>query len=391
MNAAPPPEGAHSRAGGEGVPASTPALLHQIQRWMEIETPSHDPAAVATLARLVQADALAAGLTAQLRALSDAVGPLLTVSNRVPGDTRPGILVLAHLDTVHPVGSLARNPLRIEGDRAFGPGGFDMKAGACLALAALKDVTVRQAHQLPIEMLFVPDEEIGSAVSRPAIENAARQARYTLVGEPARAEGRCVTARKGIGALRLQAHGCAAHAGLQHHLGRNAIREIAHQVLALEAMTDYEQGVTLNVGRVEGGTGTNVVPEHAALAAEFRVPTQALAETVRARVLALQPRTPDVRLDIDAWMKRPPYERTAASADLLAQAQRCAAKAGFDLQEAPMTGGASDGNFTAALGIPTLDGLGVAGNGAHTAHEHFLVSSLAPRLAFWTSLLEHLS
>ncbi len=370
---------------------SASPLLHQIQHWIEMETPSHDPGAVATLARLVQADALAAGLAAQLQTMSDEVGPLLSVSNRAPGDKRPGILVLAHLDTVHPVGSLARNPWRMEGDRAFGPGGFDMKAGACVALAALKDVTARQAHSLPIEMLFVPDEEIGSAVSRPLIENAARHARYALVGEPARAEGRCVTARKGIGALRLQAHGCAAHAGLQHHLGRNAIRELAHQVLALEAMTDYEQGVTLNVGRVEGGTGTNVVPEHAALAAEFRVPTQTLADTLRARLLALQPCTPDVRLDIDAWIKRPPYEKTAASAELLAQAQRHAATAGFELQEAPMTGGASDGNFTAAMGVPTLDGLGVAGDGAHTLHEHFLVSSLAPRLAFWTALLENLS
>lgn len=370
---------------------SAPALLHQIQSWIEIETPSHDPAAVATLARLVQADALAAGLTANLQSLGEEVGPLLTVSNRAPGDVRPGILVLAHLDTVHPLGSLARNPLRVEGDRVFGPGGFDMKAGACVALTALKNVSARQAHRLPIDMLFVPDEEIGSAKSRPLIESAARHARYALVGEPARAGGRCVTARKGIGALRMQAHGCAAHAGLQHHLGRNAIRELAHQVLALEAMTDYEQGVTLNVGRVEGGTGTNVVPDHAALAAEFRVPTQALAESVHARLMALEPCTPDVRLQIDAWLKRPPYEKTAASNDLLAQAQLHAANAGFELQEAPMTGGASDGNFTAAMGVPTLDGLGVAGDGAHTAHEHFLVSSLGPRLAFWTSLLEHLS
>ena len=182
---------------------SAPALLHQIQRWIEIETPSHDAAAVATLARLVQADALAAGLSAQLQTLGDEVGPLLTVSNRASGDVRPGILVLAHLDTVHPVGSLARNPLRIEGDRVFGPGGFDMKAGACVALTALKSVSQRQAHRLPIDMLFVPDEEIGSAKSRSLIENAALNARYALVGEPARAGGHCVTARKGIGALRL--------------------------------------------------------------------------------------------------------------------------------------------------------------------------------------------
>lgn len=365
-------------------------MLRQIRRWIEIETPSHDRGAVASLARLVADDARAGGLRVELREVAASAGPLLVASNRREGDLRPGILVLAHLDTVHPVGTLARNPFRVEGDRVYGPGGYDMKAGACVALEALKSVTARGAGALPVDMLFVPDEEIGSAASRPEIERFALGARYALVGEPARAGGRCVTARKGIGALRLQVHGCAAHAGLQHERGRNAIRELAHQVLALEAMTDYERGVTVNVGRIEGGTATNVVPDQAALAGEFRMPSQALAQDVRARLLALQPCTPDVRIEVEAWIKRPPYERSTGSAGLLAQAQRHAAAAGFELLEAPMTGGASDGNFTAAMGIPTLDGLGVAGDGAHALHEHFLLSSLQPRLAFWTALLEGL-
>jgi glutamate carboxypeptidase len=367
------------------------ALLHKIRRWIEVETPSHDGAAIAALMREVADDARAGGLRAELRDVADTAGPLLVVSDRAEADTRPGILVLAHLDTVHPVGTLQRNPFRIEDDRVYGPGGYDMKAGACVALEALKAVQARGGGALPVEIVFVPDEEIGSAASRPEIERFARSARCALVSEPARAGGRCVTARKGIGALRLRAWGCAAHAGLQHERGRNAIRELAHQVLALEAMTDYTRGVTVNVGRIEGGTAANVVPEQAALAGEFRMPSQAQAEELRARLLALQPRTPDVRLDIEAWIKRPPYERTAASAALLAKAQRHAAAAGFVLEEAPMTGGASDGNFTAALGIPTLDGLGVAGDGAHAMHEHFLLSSLQPRLAFWTSLLEQLA
>lgn len=385
-----PPRDPCRRAGDGGFPVTNDELLHTIRGWMEHETPSHDPAAVAALMQRVAGDAEAGGLSAELRTLSAEAGPLLAVSNRRTGDERPGILVLAHLDTVHPVGTLARNPFRVEDDRVFGPGGYDMKAGACVALAALKSVAQRGGGTLPVDMLFVPDEEIGSAASRPEIERFAARARYALVGEPARAGGRCVTARKGIGGLRLRAHGCAAHAGLQHERGRNAIRELAQQVLALEAMTDYPRGVTVNVGRIEGGTATNVVPEHAALAGEFRMPTRALAEDLQSRLLALQPCTPDVRLEVEAWIKRPPYERTAASAQLLAQAQRHAAAAGFDLLEAPMTGGASDGNFTAAMGIPTLDGLGVAGDGAHALHEHFLLSSLQPRLAFWTALLEHL-
>jgi glutamate carboxypeptidase len=174
-------------------------------------------------------------------------------------------------------------------------------------------------------------------------------------------------------------------------MGRNAIRELAHQVLALEAMTDYAQGITVNVGRVTGGTAVNVVPEQASLVGEFRVPTLALANEMHARVLALQPATPDVRLNIEAWINRPPYERSTGTAQLLAQAQQHAAAAGFALVEAPMTGGGSDGNFTAAMGVPTLDGLGVAGDGAHALHEHFLLSCLQPRLDFWTGLLSGLT
>jgi glutamate carboxypeptidase len=266
-----------------------------------------------------------------------------------------------------------------------------MKAGAWVAFEALKAVGAGGVGRLPVDMLFVPDEEVGSAASRPLIERVAGRAACALVAEPARAGGRCVTARKGIGTLRLRAHGCAAHAGLQHERGRSAIRELAHQVLALEAMTDHARGVTVNVGRIEGGTAANVVPEQASLLGEFRMPSQALAEDLSARMRALRPCTPDVRLEVEAWIRRPPYERSPGAAALLQQAQRHAAAAGFALHEAPMTGGGSDGNFTAALGIPTLDGLGVEGDGAHALHEHFLLSSVQPRLAFWTALLTELA
>jgi glutamate carboxypeptidase len=366
-------------------------LLPAIRRWIELETPSHDGHAVAALARLVADEARRCGLQAQLHEVSGSTGPLLQLSNRRADDERKGILVLAHLDTVHPVGTLARNPFRVEDDRVHGPGGYDMKAGAWVAFEALKAVGAGGVGRLPVDMLFVPDEEVGSAASRPLIERVAGRAACALVAEPARAGGRCVTARKGIGTLRLRAHGCAAHAGLQHERGRSAIRELAHQVLALEAMTDHARGVTVNVGRIEGGTAANVVPEQASLLGEFRMPSQALAEDLSARMRALRPCTPDVRLEIEAWIRRPPYERSPGAAALLQQAQRHAAAAGFALHEAPMTGGGSDGNFTAALGIPTLDGLGVEGDGAHALHEHFLLSSVQPRLAFWTALLTELA
>lgn len=366
-------------------------LLAKIRRWVELETPSRNGSAIASLVNLIQQQAQREGLSIARKELGPDVGPLLTVSHRRPDDLRSGVLVLAHVDTVHPLGTLARNPFRIEGDRVYGPGSYDMKAGACVAMEALQQVAKNGTATLPIDMVFVPDEEVGSAASRSEIERIASTARYVLVCEPARAGGRCVTARKGIGGLTLAAHGCAAHAGLNHAIGRNAIRELAHQVLKLEAMTDYGRNVTVNVGTIEGGTTSNVVPELCLLTGEFRMPSQAQAEDLLARLQALQAHTAGVTLEVKAWMKRPPYEKTAATAALLAQAQHCAAAAGFTLEDVPMTGGASDGNFTAAMGIPTLDGLGVPGDGAHALHEHFYLSSLAPRLAFWTSLLEELS
>ena len=241
---------------------SLEAMLANVHAWVEVETPSRNAQAIGRLARMIEVEAREAGLDAAMTDLGDQVGPLLAVRHRRAGDERAGILVLAHLDTVHPVGTLLRNPIRIEGDRLYGPGSYDMKGGACVALEALKQAS-RGTESLPIDMMFVPDEEIGSAASRDHIERAAASARYVLVCEPARAEGRCVTARKGIGALRLEAHGCAAHAGLQHERGRDAVRKLAHQVLALEAMTDYSRGITVNIGTIRGRPRTWFRTRHA--------------------------------------------------------------------------------------------------------------------------------
>lgn len=367
-------------------------LVAGIQSWVQCESPSNWPQGVAAMAELVRAEAAAAGLAAELADLGPSTGPLLHVSSRASGDTRPGILILGHLDTVHPVGTLKDNPCRIEGDRLYGPGSYDMKGGMYLALAALSRLARPGDTHLPVDFLMVPDEEIGSHASRAWTEKLAANAKYALVCEPARPHtGKCVTARKGTGLLRLDVKGRPAHAGMQHEKGRSAIREMAHQVLALETMTDYERGITVSVGTISGGTATNTVPARCRCMVDFRVPDMAAAEDVLRRMRNLCAVDPDVELEIDVELNRPPMVRTEAAAALLALAQRHAREAGFELDEAPMTGGGSDANFTSALGVPTLDGLGADGDGAHTLNEYIVISTLQTRLKFWELLLRELA
>ena len=371
--------------------STTDELVAGITLWINCESPSHAPQTLVEMAGIITDQAQAAGLTVHSQELDPATGPLLHITNRAAGDTRPGILILAHLDTVHPVGALAQNPCRIEGDRLYGPGSYDMKAGAYIALAAMASVAQPGSSRLPIDYVIVPDEEISSLYSREHIERFAGNARLTLVCEPARVDaGACVTARKGVGQVRVAVRGRPSHAGMQHERGRSAVRELAHQILALEGMTDYTRGITVSVGTIKGGTTRNVVPAHAELDADFRVPDADTAIELLARLESLAPVGPDVELDIDVNMTRPPMQRTPQVAALLDSAQQYAREAGFELPEAPMTGGGSDANFTAAMGVPTLDGLGAEGDGAHTLKEYVLVSSLAPRLAFWKLLLANL-
>lgn len=370
----------------------TDQLVAGIQAWMRCESPTNSPAGVAAMADIVATHARALGLRVDVTPLGERTGPLLYATNRAEGDTRPGILVLAHLDTVHPIGTLDDNPIRIEGDKLYGPGGYDMKAGIYLALSAMTGLAEPGATRLPIDFLMVPDEETGSHASRQHIERFARNARYGLVCEPARANGgKCVTARKGTGMLRLGVKGRPAHAGVQHQLGRSAIREMAHQVLALEAMTDYERGVTVSVGTISGGTATNTVPAECRCVVDFRVPDMGAAEDVLRRMRQLCAVGPDVELDIDVELNRPPMVKDAAVTALLELARGYAREAGFVLDDAPMTGGGSDANFTSAMGVPTLDGLGADGDGAHTLHEHILISTLEMRVKFWSLLLRELA
>ena len=365
-------------------------LADGIGEWVACETPPHDAARLRTLAELAMDQARRAGLRAELVPVGESCLPLVRIVADAPSPEK-AVLVLAHYDTVHPVGTLERNRIRIEGDRFFGPGTYDMKAGAYLALQALGALYRESAPQRPVELLLVPDEETGSRLSRAAIEARARDAAVALVAEPARVGGHCVTSRKGTGFVHIAAHGRPSHAGVEHAKGRSAIREIVHQALALEAMTDYTEGITFNVGRIEGGTNRNVVPERASLQADFRVVTQEQAQRVLEIVRALAPVIEGVRLEVEAGLNRPPFERSPQVEGLLNQARRVAAATGFQLDEIPLTGGGSDGNFTAALGVPTLDGLGAEGDGAHTLNEYILMSSLPQRLRFWHGLLRDLA
>jgi len=365
-------------------------MIEGIRRWVEIESPTSDKAAVNRMIDRVAADL--DGLPVHIERIGGTLGyaDMLAVRAGPAGDA-PGILVLSHIDTVHPIGTLAgKLKFRREDDRLYGPGLYDMKGGAFIALEALRSVARAGTARLPIVHLFTPDEEVGSPISREVIEAHARRARYVLVTEPARGGGRVVTARKGVGRFEVTATGIPAHSGGAHKKGRSAIKEIARQVLAIEAMTDYGRGVTTTVGMISGGTAANVIPQHCEISVDLRVRDEAAGREFEAKILGVAPVDPDVKLKVTGGMNRPPFEKTAAIDALLGHAQKIARDIGFELSDTVMTGGGSDGNFTAALGVPTLDGLGIDGDGAHTEWEHGLVSSIEPRTRLMRGLLETL-
>jgi glutamate carboxypeptidase len=285
------------------------------------------------------------------------------------------------------VGTLAERPWRVEGERAFGPGVYDDKASAAIILAALEGLqALGLAPRHPVTVLFNSDEEVGSPSSRPLIEAEAARARVVFCVEPARPDGALKVWRKGTGRYTVTALGRAAHAGADHEKGVNAIEELAHQVLRLQGMTDYGAGTTVNVGRIEGGTRANIVPDRAQVRVDVRVKTMAEWERISAAIAALQPVLPGARLVVEGGMSRPPMEASPVTLEPFWRAQEIAAGLGLTLT-ADGTGGASDANFTAAMGIPTLDGLGALGDGAHSVDEYIFIPSLAERAALLAALL----
>lgn len=365
-------------------------ILAGVLSWVEIESPSHDGQAVNGMVDQVEREAATMGLGIDRTLGRDGFGDILMCRTPWGGDG-PGILVLSHLDTVHPIGMKeTKNPIRREGDKVYGPGIYDMKAGAYIALHAMRHL-IREGKQtpLPVTFMFIPEEEIGSPTSKAMIAEEGKKNKYVLVTEPAREGGKIVTARNGRLQYEIRVKGVPAHAGARHMDGRSAIREMAHIILKLEALTDYEKGQTCSVGLINGGTLTNVVPEDCFISVDIRIPDMDAANEVMAFVEGLTPEDPDCKISVEGGVDRPPYEKFEGIEKLFEHARACAAEIGFELQDLK-TGGGSDGNFTGALGIPTLDGLGADGHGAHANDEFIYYSSLVERCRLMIRLMETL-
>ncbi len=362
-------------------------MLELVETLAAIESPTDDKAAVDRCGAVL-ADRLAAIGGAVTRiGVSGAGDHLCARFGRGPRQ----VLLLGHFDTVWPIGQMARMPLRREGGRLHGPGVLDMKAGISLGMLATRALFELDAPaDLQIVMLWTTDEETGSRTSRALIEAEAARSEAVLVLEPALAGGALKTSRKGIGQYEVTALGVSAHAGVDPRKGVNAIRELAHQVLAIDALRDLDRGVSVNVGVIAGGTRSNVVPERATASVDVRAQTLADAGALDARMRGLAALTPGARLEVSGGFNRPPMERSTGVVRLFGIARTVAAEMGIDLQEGG-TGGGSDGNFTAALGIPTLDGLGAIGDGAHALHEHVELDQLVPRAALIAGVLSRLA
>src|SRR3546814_123000 len=310
-------------------------ILAGILRWVGIETPSHDGAAVNRLADMIAGEFAGLGAAIERIPGRDGFGDVLIAHAPWNAETDgPGIMVLGHMDTVHPHGTIERLTVRRESDKVFGPGIYDMKGGDHLGFYALRHL-LRQGRRakLPVTFLFVPEEEVGSPTSRAIIEREGLKSKYVLCMEPGRDGGKVVTARKGCARYIVRVHGEPAHSGTRHEDGRSAVREAARQILDIEAMTDYATGVTTSVGLWDGGTGANVVPEFSTFEVDVRLPDAATAETVCARIEALKPHDPDVTVEVTGGLNRPAYEKSAAIDALYEQAKALAAAFGYPLPE----------------------------------------------------------
>jgi glutamate carboxypeptidase len=363
-----------------------PWLIDTIETLVRHESPTFDKAAV---------DRCGGELATRLSALG---ARLKRISSSLAGDHLRAefgagsrqILLLGHVDTVWPVGQLQHMRIVRSGDELHGPGILDMKSGIGLAMLATRAVLeLSPPRDARVVMLWTTDEETGSGTSRALLETEAQRSEAVLVLEPALPGGVLKTRRKGCGDYEIVARGVAAHAGVDPGKGVSAIRELARQILAVEALQDLSRGVSVNVGVVEGGTRTNVVAAEARAHVDVRAPTAAAAEQIDRAMRGLTPQLPGASIEVQGGFNRPPMERTAGVARLFELAMEAGRDLGQTIGEGA-TGGGSDGNFTAALGIPTLDGLGALGDGAHALHEHVLVSELAPRAALIAGIMMRL-
>ena len=361
------------------------AMVETIGKIVNIESPSRNVgqsiAVVDAIVRLFEEVPIELEFG---RLHADKFGDHLIIRAFGDGDER--VLLLGHTDTVHPIGTNEKNPTRVEGDRFYGCGIFDMKANIVLMLEAFRyfaETGLRPSR--PITILLSCDEEIGSHTGREHVEREARNSGVCYVFEPS-LDGKVKTGRKGTGMFAMTAHGVPAHAGLEPEKGASAILELSRQIERLHELNNVSAGTTVNVTTVNGGTATNVIPEQAKCDIDVRFTLAAEAERVENAIRSLTSVDPRVSLTVDGEINRPPMERTPTVVALYEQARGLAASFQYQLGESQV-GGGSDGNFVAALGVPVLDGLGIAGAGAHTLHEHILVSDIAKRATLITLLL----
>jgi glutamate carboxypeptidase len=360
-------------------------LIESIREIVEIESPSCDPERSKAVMLWVENEARKIGLDLSVEKIpADGYGEHLII-RAFPGEAEP-LLILGHTDTVHPVGTKLTNRTRIEDGRFYGSGIFDMKANVVLVLAALRFIRENGFQPpRPLNIFLSCDEEVGSYSGRPLLEAEARRADHCLIFEPS-AAGRAKTGRKGTGMYTVKAHGIPAHAGLEPEKGASSILELSRQIDKLHRLNDPASGTTVNVCTIHGGTTTNVIPEKAQCSVDVRFSTMTEAERIDRELKGLSPFDGRVSLEISGGINRPPLERTGKVTDLFEKARTLAGSFGYQLGETQV-GGASDGNFVAALGVPVLDGLGIAGDGAHTLNEHILVDDIAPRATLITLLL----
>lgn len=360
-----------------------PVMVEQLARWVNQDSPTYDKAAVDTMGQMVATAFVEAGGTLAASHRQPERGDHYTITYG-QGDSQ--ILILCHFDTVWPRGEAQKRPFTIENGHGKGPGIYDMKAGTLNGLFALKAIQalgLQPRHKLVF--LLTSDEEIGSPTSRELIEAEARQSSYCLVLEGSR-NGPLTTWRKGVGQFELEISGVAAHAGVDPDKGVSAIEELARQIQFLHGLTDLGRGLTVNVGVVSGGERSNVIAPHARAEIDVRVMTQADGEIVTQKILGLQPQLPGCQVRVSGGINRGPFEETPAGLALFEKAQSIAKALGFDVDKIG-SGGGSDGNFTSALGVPTLDGLGALGYGAHALSEYVVLDALPLRAALVAELM----
>ncbi len=368
-------------------------MIEQLETLVSIESPSENKAAVDRASGLVAG--WFEGLGGKIRwhrqkkfgdLLEVRFGAMGSRSSGGGGSRKKPILLLGHLDTVWPMGTLAKMPFRVVKGKAFGPGVYDMKAGVVMALHALATLRDRQAQTTPVVVLLVSDEEIGSPVSRAVTEKIARECSAVFVLEPAQGpQGAYKTARKGVGDYSVHVRGVAAHSGVDFEKGHSAVVELARLIEKISRFTDLKTGLTVNPGTICGGTRTNVIAAEAQAEVDVRIARMRDAARVERLFRGLRATDRACTLTITGGMNRPPMERSRGTVALFQQAKGFAHAMGFGLEEAG-TGGGSDGNFTAALGIPTLDGMGAVGEGAHAAHESIVLGELTKRTALLAAM-----